>query len=141
MFSFLNPYLFWIKLAGAALALAAVFGSGMWLEAKFKNVQIANLERDAAEQTAVDATASITQLQKFIANMHGATTEYGNQQDALFAAINKLHLDFTKAANLKPLPVDCRPDDERLRILSESVSAVNAAASGRILSGPVRAPQ
>lgn len=140
MFGFLNPYMLWVKLAGAALALAAVFGSGMWLEAKFKNVQIANLERDAAEQTAVDATASLTQLQKFISNMHGATVEYGNQQDALFAAINKLHADFTKAANLKPLPIDCRPDNERLRILSQAVAATNTAAAGRLLSGPVRHP-
>lgn len=48
MFSALNPYLFWIKLVGATIALAAAFGSGFWLEGTIKDRTILTMQRDQA---------------------------------------------------------------------------------------------
>lgn len=48
MFNLLNPYMLWVKLAGAALAFAAVFGSGMWLEGTIKDRTIFKMQRDQA---------------------------------------------------------------------------------------------
>ncbi len=141
MFAFLNPYMLWVKIGGAVLAVLAIFGAGMWLEAKFKAVEIANLHTSISNKQAADATASLKQLQSFIANMQGASDQYGKDRDGLFAALGQLHKDFSGLRGLKPLPVGCVPDADRLRILSASVAAVNAAAAGRSPSGPLHSPQ
>lgn len=129
MFDFLNPYLFWIKLAGATLALAAAFGSGMWLQGTIKDRQIAQIERDAAEQTAVDATAAITTLQRFISQMRWAGIDYGKRQDELFAKLDALNKRFRDAIKASPLPPDCKPGPVRVQHLEAAVSAANAAAA------------
>jgi hypothetical protein len=49
MFSFLNPYMLYLKIGGAVLACAAVFGSGMWLEGTVKDRAILKMQRDAAQ--------------------------------------------------------------------------------------------
>lgn len=46
--SFLSPYMLYIKIAGAVLAFAAIFGSGMWLEGTIKDKTILTMQRDAA---------------------------------------------------------------------------------------------
>lgn len=125
----LSPYMFLIRLAGAALLAAGIFGSGMWLEGTIKDKQIAIIQRDAFEQTAVDATAALTTLQRFISQMQMASTDYGKNQDVLFAKLDQIKAAFNKAANLKPLPPDCLPDAERLHILIEAVTAANTAAA------------
>jgi hypothetical protein len=129
MLGFLTPYLFWIKFAGAALALAAAFGAGMWLQGTIKDRRIAQIERDAAEQTAIDATAAITTLQRFVSQMNLAAVDYGKNQDALFAKLDALNKRFRDATKAAPLPVDCRPDDIRMQHLFEAISAANAAAA------------
>lgn len=130
MLDFLNPYLFWIKLAGAALALAAAFGAGMWLQGTIKDRQIAQIERDAAEQTAVDATAAMAQLQRFISQMHFAAADYEKNRAELSAKLDAISKRFRDAIKAVPLPVDCRPDDIRVQHLFEAISAANAAAAG-----------
>jgi hypothetical protein len=49
MFSFLNPYMLWIKIGAAVLLIGGAFGSGMAVETKFKNAVIAGMERDQAK--------------------------------------------------------------------------------------------
>lgn len=137
----LNPYMIYINLAGAALLFSAVFGAGMWLEGTIKQHTIDGLNIKIAEKKANDATASLKQFQTFISKIQLAAIDFGENQDALFAKLDRLHADFLKASNLKPLPADCRPDPDRLRILSASVAAANAAASGRGTSATMRGPQ
>jgi hypothetical protein len=127
--AWLTPYLLWIKLAGAALALGAAFGSGMWLQGTIKDKQIAIIQRDAAEQTAVDATAALTTLQRFISQMHDASIDYTKSQDALFAKLDALDKRFRDAIKNRPLPPDCKPDDVRMQQLYEAIAAANAAAA------------
>jgi hypothetical protein len=140
-FAMLNPYLLYIKIAGAALAFAAIFGAGMWLEGTIKQHTIDGLKIQIAQKQAGDATASLKQLQAFISRIQLSAIDYRENQDALFAAIDKLHGDFAKATHLKPLPASCRPDDERLRILAASVAAANAAAAGRGSGSALRGHQ
>lgn len=127
--AFLTPYLFWLKLAGAAVALIAAFSSGMWLQGTIKDKQIAVIQRDAAERTAVDATAAITTLQRFISQMHTASIDYSKNQDVLFAKLDMLNKRFLDAVKASPLPPDCKPDAIRVQHLETAVNAANAAAS------------
>jgi hypothetical protein len=53
MFGFLNPYMLYMKIGGAVLAVAAVFGSGMWLEGTVKDRAILKMQRDAAQAVVV----------------------------------------------------------------------------------------
>ncbi len=128
MFGYLIPP--WAKVLAIVGAAMIAFGSGMWLEGTIKAKQIAIIQRDAAEQTAVDATAAITTLQRFISNMNLSAIEYGKNQDALFARLDQLKREFAKASALKPLPPGCFPDDVRMRLLETAVSAANSAAPG-----------
>lgn len=125
----LNPYAIYFKLAGAALGALALFGGGMWLEGTIKDKEIMRMQRDDAQQTAVDTTAAITTLQRFISGMHVAAADYGKNQDILFAALDELNKRFRDATKNHPLPVDCKPDDLRMQHLFEAISAANGAAS------------
>lgn len=125
----LNPYMLYLKIAGAVLAFAAVFGAGMWLEGTIKDRQIAIIERDAAEQTAVDATAALTTLQRFISQMQVASIDYGKNQDALFAKLDAISKRFRDAVKASPLPPDCKPDAIRVQHLETAVDAANSAAA------------
>lgn len=52
MFSFLNPYLLWIKLGAFSLGLASAFGGGIWLEGTIKDKTILTMQRDAEQAEA-----------------------------------------------------------------------------------------
>lgn len=126
---FLNPYMLWIKLGAAVLAVVAIFSAGMWLEGTIKDKQIAVIQRDAAEQTAVDATAAVTTLQRFISQMRFAGIDYGKRQDELFAKLDALNKRFRDAIKSSPLPPDCKPDAVRVQHLETAIDAANAAAA------------
>lgn len=126
----------WQGYAAAAILSALIsIGTTWYLVSLPYKLTISNMQRDAASTKAASIQNALNQLQSFITNMHTASVQYGKDQDALFAAINQLHNEFTKISSLKPLPPDCKPDADRLRILSAAISAANAATSGRN-SGP-----
>lgn len=125
--TFLSPYLLWIKLAGFVIALAAAAGvSGYVVHnidvVKLQAVQLANSKAQTAS-----VTASLTQLQGFIDTMHGASADYQGALASITADFAALKKDFHNAT-LKPLPVDCRPDAGRLRLLTDAVAAANKGA-------------
>lgn len=128
MFNFLNPYLFWIKLAGFAIALATAAGVSGYV---VHNIDVVKLQAvqlvDSKAQTA-SVTASLTQLQGFINKMDAAGGDYTAALDQIKADFAALKLEF-KNATLKPLPADCRPDAGRLRVLTDAVAAANKGAS------------
>lgn len=90
---------------------------------KLQAVQLA----DSKAQTA-SVTASLDQLQGFIATMHTADADYNAVLVSLRGQFAALEQEF-KNATAKPLPADCRPDAGRLRVLSAAVDAANKAAS------------
>lgn len=61
MFSFLNPYMLWIKLGGIALALAASFGAGMRLEGTIKDKTLLTMQRDQVKAAAISQALALKQ--------------------------------------------------------------------------------
>lgn len=131
MFSFLTPYLFWIKLAGFLIALGAAAGATHYVDANVYGKQISDIKLADANAKAASIGASLSQLQGFIASMHNADADYNATLGILnqrFAGLEKELHD----ATLKPLPADCRPDAGRLRVLTDAVAAANTnSAAGK----------
>lgn len=136
--SFLTPYLFWIKFGITIIGLVAAFSGGMWLESTIADKTISSLKLAESQKQTADVTASLNQLQGFIATMHVAAADYTALQTVLFGKLDTLNKDFLNATKATPLPHDCRPDDVRVRALSTAISAANAAATGSIISTSLR---
>lgn len=129
MFSFIPTPYNWIAAAVLALVLMGAGAAGGAYVVhnidvvKLQTVQLA----DSKAQTA-SVTASLSQLQDFIAKMNAAGSDYT-------AALAKINADFAAIkrefvnATLKPLPADCRPDAGRLRVLTDAIAAANKGAS------------
>jgi len=118
----------WGYVAAAVFAAALSVGATHWIDAKGYGITIANLKTDAANQKAANVTAALSQLQGFIDKMHTADAGYSSDLQSIKDAFAALAKDF-KNATVKPLPLDCKPDIGRVRILSAAVAAANAKAA------------
>lgn len=127
MFSALNPYMLWIKLAGFAIALAAAGYVGHYVTKAVDDRAYSKLELSQSKAETANVAASLTQLQTFISNMHAADDGYNGDLASIKTQFAQLKKDLTNAF-LKPLPVDCHPDAGRLRVLTNAVDAANKAA-------------
>lgn len=127
MLDFLNPYMLWIKLAGFALALAAAGYVGHYVTKAVDDRAYSKLELAQSKTETANVAASLTQLQTFISNMHAADDGYNGDVADIKTQFAKLKKDLTNAF-LHPLPVDCKPDAVRLRVLGAAVDAANKAA-------------
>ena len=126
----LNPYLFWIKLAGIVIVLAATAGATHYVDANVYGNQIKDLKLAAAQQQTASVTASLNQLQGFIASMHTSDANYNSALNSISAQFDTIKKEFANATRA-PLPADCKPDAGRLRVLQDAVAAtgVHPAAS------------
>lgn len=123
----LNPYALALKIGAAVLAASLLIGGGFYAGYRWQEGAIANLKlADSQEQTA-NIKASLVQLQDFIGTMHAADTDYGTKLDAINAQFAFLNTELSHATHT-PLPADCKPDADRLRVLSDAVSAANQSA-------------
>jgi hypothetical protein len=123
----LSPYLFWIKLAGVAiLVLGASAGTG-WGVHKVDTVAYQALQLKQAQADTKSVAASLDQLQGFISTMHTADADYTASLEAIAQNLQLIKKEFADAT-LKPLPVDCKPDAGRLRVLTDAVAKANAGA-------------
>lgn len=132
MFSFIPTPYNWIAAAVVALALAAGGAAAAhYVDSNVYGKQIATIQlADSKAQTA-NVSASLNQLQGFIASMHTADADYNAELDAINAQFSTLKKELTNAT-VHPLPADCKPDVGRLRVLTDAVSAANkAAAAGK----------
>lgn len=129
MLNFLNPYMFYIKLAGFVLALAAAAGAAHYVDAAVYGKQIVQLKLDKSEADNKSVTASLNQLQGFIDKMHSSDASYQTDLDAIKKQFATIQQELANAIHSHPLPVDCKPDAGRLRVLTDAVAAANARAS------------
>ena len=60
-----------------------------------------------------------------------AATEHVSKTYKLEEKIKKLQKELADAKKNRPLPVECRPDPDRLRVLAEAVHTANRAAAGQ----------
>jgi hypothetical protein len=128
MFSFLTPYLFWLKLAGLVIGLGAAAAGGAWFEATLKDKTIADLKLQQSQSQTKSVQASLDQLTGFISKMNVADAQYQGALASIDQKFSAVQAEW-KNATAKPLPVDCKPDALRLRVLATAVAATHQAAS------------
>lgn len=94
-------------------------------------VTIAHMEAAASNADKDRANLSLAQFTADADRIHESADAFSKLQPLIETEFAKLSKDFHNATSAHPLPVDCKPDVERLRFLSAAVAQANAAA-GRI---------
>lgn len=117
----------WRAIAAAALA-AVIFASGWAVNGWRKDVEIERMKTASAQADVASANQALADLQQAGATIRARADEFNGIQSTLVAKMDAIRKDLK---NAKPLPADCRPDDVRMRSLSNAVDAANAAAAGR----------
>ncbi|USE81171.1 hypothetical protein NDR89_15745 [Cupriavidus gilardii] len=117
----------WRVVAVVALAGAA-FGAGWTVNGWRKDAELAELTAARAQADLATVNQALGDLKVVGADIRARADEYRGittQLDAAASAIRK------ELKNAKPLPADCRPDDFRVRKLSDAVDAAKRAAAAR----------
>ena len=63
--------------------------------------------------------------------VNDSANEYLRNTEQLERQIAELKKELADAKKNRPLPVECRPDPDRLRVLAEAVHTANRAAAGQ----------
>lgn len=95
---------------------------------------IADLKIERANIAAAQANGALDDLTKATKNIHEAAKRYGESQIDLAGKIDDLKKDIK---NETPLPVDCKPNDSRVRKLDAGINAANKASSGNKAGRPL----
>lgn len=117
----------WRALAMGALA-AAIFAAGWAVNGWRKDAELAKLTAARAQADVETANQALADLRTAGAGIRARADEYRAIQSTLG---NRLDAIQKELKNGKPLPVDCRPDDFRVRKLSDAVDAAKQAAAAR----------
>lgn len=118
----------WKGYAAAGLVAAALASCAAWTAQGWrKDVQIAELQRDQ-QQTRADTNAAVLDaITVDISAIAAAAARAAVDASALPAQVGEI----TRALkNAKPLLAGCRPDDVRVRSLTDAVRAARGAAAG-----------
>lgn len=119
----------WKGYAAALVVGAIVAGAAAWTAQGWrKDVHIAELQRDQ-QQTRADTNAAVLDAIRLdISAIADAAARAAADAGTLPAQVGAI----TKALkNAKPLLAGCRPDDVRVRSLTDAVRAARGAASGQ----------
>lgn len=120
----LTPYKLLFQIGAVLLVAAAGFGSGWLVNGWRLHSDLARIEAAHAKEKAEQATAAMTTLKADADKIHEAATEYTGIQNILAPKIAALTKELRNAPRL---PVDCRPDDVRVRNLDTAIDAANQA--------------
>jgi hypothetical protein len=123
----LNPYMLYIKLAGAAIALLLAGYVGHYVTKAVDDRAYSALELKQSNAETANVSASLDQLKGFISNMHAAGADYQADLAGIRTDFDAIKKDFHNAT-LKPLPLGCAPTADRVRILQAAVDAANKRA-------------
>lgn len=117
----------YLKGVAVAAAVAVVFGAGWAANGWRLGSKLSDLRAQHAEAEQRDSSAGLTQLQDASKQVAQAASQAVASVDAARARLAAL-----KGPYAKPLPADCRPDDERLRRRNAAIEAYNAARAGSV---------
>jgi Tfp pilus assembly protein PilN len=120
----LAPYKLMLQIAAAVMVAVAAFGAGWLVNGWRLRSELSELRADRATEKADQATAALTTLKDDADKIHAAATEYAGIQNTLAPKIVALTKELRNAPRL---PVDCRPDDVRVRNLDAAIDAANQA--------------
>lgn len=114
----------------ACLSVAAVLAGvafGAWVQGLRGDAALERLKAAQATQRADQADADLAEFRHAAQQMTDAAKDAAQQARAARAKIAAIHMRPYE----KPLPVDCRPDPERLRQRNAAIDAFNSAAAGQ----------
>ena len=114
---------------GAALVAAAIFSAGWVANGWRKDAEIDRMKTASAQADLAGANKAIEDLGAASQTIRSKADEFNASQATLAAKVDQAVKEFRNAK--KPLPVDCRPDDFRVRKLSDAVDAAKQAAAAR----------
>lgn len=117
----------WRAVAVVALA-AATFGAGWTVNGWRKDAELAELTAARAQSDLATVNQALGDLRAAGADIRARADEYRGITTELGAAASAIRKELK---NAKPLPADCRPDDFRVRKLSDAVDAAKQAAAAR----------
>ena len=130
----------WGYVIASVISAGLAAGATYYIATMPYKVQIANLQKQQAQQAQVSTQASITQLEQFIKNITTAGLAYQKDRNNLDLAIAKIHGDFANATKATPLPPDCAPDSGRMQLLTAAVAAANAHTGIGLSPSPTLPP-
>lgn len=107
-----------------ALAFAAGWAVNGWRAA----AQIAELRLERAESAALGAQKVLDDIEAATRKINASAASYAGARATLTASLKQITKDLQSA---KPLPADCAPDSERVRLLGAAVDAAKQAAAAR----------
>lgn len=116
-------------LIGGAVALAlSGFAAGWTTNGWRLGAELSKQDAQAASDRADQAEVDLRKYQQGAA----ALADAASQAQAANAGAQKQFAAIAKEfKNAKPLPADCRPDDDRLRLRNQAIDVYNAARSGQ----------
>lgn len=85
--------------------------------------RLSEMEAAHAQEQTEQATAALNTLQADADKIHAAATEYAGIKDTLAPKIAALTKELR---NAKPLARDCKPDEDRAKILDSAIDTVNS---------------
>lgn len=119
------------NLIAGAVAFLMGCAFAVWATSIYYKADIADLNAAISEKKAADATASLDQFKSAVDLINVSALNYSNSSLNLNLKMDRIARDLQDVKNKKPLPVDCKPDFERLQSFAASVAAANAAAAGQ----------
>ena len=112
------------KLFIVAGCLIAVFMAG-WIANGWRMSSSYQAEKAEVVQANADHFADVSR------KVNEAATEHVSKTYKLEEKIKELQKELADAKKNRPLPVECHPDPDRLRVLAEAVHTANRAAAGQ----------
>lgn len=113
---------------GAMLLAAGVFAAGWAANGWRKDADIAELTAARAQADLASANQAIGDLRAAGATIREKADEFAGIQTTLGAKLDAIRKDLKNAPKL---PADCRPDADRVRLMSDAVDAAKQAAAAR----------
>ena len=107
-----------------AACLIAGFTAG-WIANGWRMSADSTTEKLSAVQSNADHFRDATKM------INEESNQYVRKTYELKKEIDTLQKELADAKKNRPLPVECRPDSERLRVLAEAVHTANRAAAGQ----------
>ncbi|WP_343656156.1 hypothetical protein [Cupriavidus sp.] len=114
---------------GVAVLAAAIFAAGWVANGWRKDAEIDRMKTASAQADLASANAALGDLRQAGETIRAKADEFNATQADLGAKVDAAVKEFRNAK--KPLPADCRPDDLRVRKLSDAVDAAKQAAAAR----------
>lgn len=93
-----------------------------WMVNGWRLAADSTTEKLSAVQAGADHFRDATKM------INEAATEHVSKTYKLEEKIKELQKELADAKKNRPLPVECRPDPDRLRVLKDAVTAANTAA-------------